>query len=41
VVDAFQAIAPLFRQVSDEVHDEGPAAGGPAKAGHYVPRRTA
>jgi len=42
VVDAFQVIAPLFRQVSDEVHDEGPAGvGGPAKAGHYVPRRTA
>ena len=24
VVDAFQAIAPLFRQVSAEAHDEGP-----------------
>jgi HD-GYP domain-containing protein (c-di-GMP phosphodiesterase class II) len=42
VVDAFQAIAPRFRKVSDEAHDEGPAEGeGPAKAGHYVPRRTA
>ena len=25
VVDAFQVIAPLFRQVSDQTHDEGPA----------------
>ena len=42
VVDAFQAIVPLFRQVSAEAHDEGPAEiEGPAKAGHYLPRRTA
>jgi adenylate cyclase len=31
VVDAFQVVAPLFRQVSDESHDDGPA-----QAGHYV-----
>jgi adenylate cyclase len=31
VVDAFQVVAPLFRQVSDESHDDGPA-----EAGHYV-----
>ena len=41
VVDAFQAIAPLFRQVSEEAHDEGPEVEGPAKAGRYVPHRTA
>ena len=42
VVDAFQAIVPLFRQVSAEAHDEGPAeVEGPAEAGHYVPRRDA
>jgi response regulator RpfG family c-di-GMP phosphodiesterase len=31
VVDAFQIVAPLFRQVSDESHNDGPA-----EAGHYV-----
>ena len=31
VVDAFQAVAALFRQVSDESHVDGPA-----EAGHYV-----
>jgi HD-GYP domain-containing protein (c-di-GMP phosphodiesterase class II) len=31
VVDAFQAVAPVFRQVSDESHDDGPA-----EAGHFV-----
>ena len=31
VVDAFEAVAVLFRQVSDESH-----ADGPAEAGHYV-----
>ena len=31
VVDAFEVVAPLFRQVSDESHDEGPV-----EAGHYV-----
>jgi HD-GYP domain-containing protein (c-di-GMP phosphodiesterase class II) len=31
VVDAFEVVAPLFRQVSDETRDAGPA-----EAGHYV-----
>jgi response regulator RpfG family c-di-GMP phosphodiesterase len=31
VVDAFQVVAPLFRRVSDESHDDGPA-----EAGHCV-----
>ena len=31
VVDAFQVVAPLFRRVSDESHDDGPA-----EAGHHV-----
>ena len=35
VVDAFTAIAPRLRAVSDDPHMDSPAA-GPAEAGHYV-----